>query len=397
MRWVAMVLLLVLVAPAGAAAAPGLAGNTSLDAPGSAWAPVDVPVDTRVTLFEKGKLTLGARLDAAGPLRVLYLAREPLDAASPGLFGMLGPFGGPLFVFPVGDLEMESNQQGDTAWVTLPAGRYRFYAAGGAGPVSASLSIPDAPGATSLIAAERLDTRSSGLERRDGLPVTNAAVLGGVNELSSSGLVAFEMFEESVAGLAHRVESCVYGPDSDPEDDAAFGPGCPGGGESFEFIATLSSGVGIGGASFGVAPGRWGLGGNMQAAAVPPDIDGGGLWMPYAGTALPQPPQPPAPAPAPAAGTPTSRRALPALVISTARAHRSGRIEARIDCRAPMPCRGRLAASSHGRRLGAKRWYAAAGRSTIVRMRAPLRRIRRIALTATARGGMATTRSLRVR
>lgn len=378
------------------AGARDLLGEYRWRAPHTAWAPLELQADSPVTLIRDGEPAAVASVQGGGPMRVVLLVKDPPAAESPALVAT-SPTGDEAMLYPTSSLPVHASGDGSNAWVVLPKGRYRLYAAADGGPVEARLRLEGVAGSADLTSVGFLPGGGSAeLVRRDSAPTTNVAVVGGYFRLAEPGFFAFGVSARTrttgsapPASAAMRVERCLYGPDARDEDDA-FGPGCPGG-EGDDLTGAPGVGTGLlpvarGTSLFrvGAPAGHWGVGGNVEVAGAPPDIAASAIWFPF-GRDIPWPAD------------------APDFAIELLRSsYASGLIRATLECR-PAPCTARARL-----RVGKRTVASSSSRSgpqgrLQVRMKVPARVVRPRRATLIVEGRDANgqrrrvTRSLRIR
>lgn len=350
-----------------AAHAGGLLGEYRWQSPQTAWAPLELQADSRVTLIRDGKPTATASVHGSGPLGVVLVIKDPPSSTSPALIAY-GPAGEEAMLYPTSALQVHATGDGSDAWVVLPEGRYRLYGAADGGPVDARLRLDGLAGAAELTTVGSVTGAGSAeLDRRDTAPTSNVAVVGSFFELTEPGFFAFGVAARTPstanappASAAMRVERCLYGPDADHGDEA-FGPGCPGG-EGDDLVGTPGTGTGLipsaRGTSFfrlGAPAGRWGVGGNVEVAGPPPDIHASAIWFPF-GRAI---------------QWPVDVTTPPSFAIGFVRwSYTSGVLRATLECR-PAPCAGRARLRVGGHTVASSRSIRSRGSRLRFRLKVP--------------------------
>ena len=390
------------VVPGHAAAAGGLPGTVTIASPAagpSGYVRIELPRPQTFELCCGPGRTLAFRAGGGGLAGFLLQQERTVNAVdAPGIIGIrtaidandIEPPLPPdqLHLGTVGDAEELSDLESPDRKVRIPAGTYRLYLFAET-PVRITIAVPGAAGEASLSPTSAVGSEVVVLEPR--LTSTATGALGASRHLATGGFVYSEAWHRIATGATH-LESCRYPPGSDSSSPAAYGPGCPGGGERSDLSSVYAGEGGYAGRCcsgytwfFDASPGDWGVGGNVTQLGAPasangPDLRGIAVWVEREGAAVPPPAaqqdQPARPDP----GTRQPRaRPLPSLARRSAvRIKRGLRIA--FHCRATRACAGYARIPGERARLvrigpGARRSVTLparrVGRSAVVVVRSP--------------------------
>ena len=359
----------------GVARAVDLAGVTTITAPSSGVADIDVRAPVRLstaiqanpTISMQGQgLAYGFVLEQSTPKSLGHYFAAFRVRPGGGCDGLCGDvFGQYLDTFS----SMDST--GAPEEITVAPGRYRLGVLAPDGPVTITLRPAGVSGTSTITSLVPTPATAKVLPRLDDGSVPNTTRHGASAPLPTRGIMYYSQAAHyETAKVASQREFCDY--EGEPTDPLAYAPSCPGGsggptGPGFVVPGAYSEYL------YGflrvVQPMTYGIGGNVTSASGGLTVGAVAAWLPLYPPEADDPFEdlvlaPPAQMPSRSLDMQTRPAEPQRLVVGKAK-RRGRQVTVRVRCAATKRCSGQARAGKT-----ARRFTVGAGKSLTLRLRA---------------------------